>query len=302
MSELPIMIFHQGNQRYVKDVIRQAEKWNQQVWLLGDVTNRSYAKHWADSTQIQSELFHRFLQCYVHMSTRSYQAEMFCFESHFKYYEFAKSKGWKKFLTLDSDVLVYQHFDTEEYAGCDAAFGWNEKQGQYGWAGNPYVAFWTIEAMEDFLQYCIWIYNNAPERLSEKWHFHQQQQVPGGICDMTLFWLWKADTDYKISNNTCVQNGTVYDQNIGSPDNFHQEEYQMSRWYAMKKIHFKGGCPYLQTQEGKRVRAKVLHCLGTNKKYIPVLKRCTNRVLPYLVVYQLIRLRRLIKCLLSRRA
>ena len=290
MTALPVMIFHQGNPRYLKKVMRQANAWNDQVWLLGDHTNQECAVNWVDSTAIQSRMFEQFLEVYEHMSTRSRQAEMFCFESHFKYYEFARRMGWNRFVTMDSDVLVYHRFDKMEFGNVDAAFGWTDGRiDERAWACDPFVTYWTIEAMEEFLLFCIQIYKEDPSLLKQKWAYHREKQVSGGICDMTLFWLWRNRTTRKIYNLAQEKDGKVYDLIVNSPDNAREGEYCFSKWKNMKVVRFREGVPYLKRSDGQWVQANVLHCNGHHKQYIGLLQRCSNMALEYVAVNWLVK-------------
>lgn len=279
---LPVMIFHQGKPGYLKQVTQQASKWNSQVWLLGDETNKNCAAKWVDSTALESSMFQEFLKVYEHMSTRPYKAEMFCFESHFKYYSFAKKMGWNKFITMDSDVMVYHRFEESEFEDADAAFGWTENgETEIEWACDPFVTYWTIEAMEEFLRFCIEIYKGNKAVLLQKWNYHKKNKVPGGICDMTLFWLWRNRTDKKICNLVQEKDGKTYDILVNSPDNFQKNEYEFSNFRNMKRIYFRKGIPYLKKMDGRWVQAKVLHCNGHHKQCIRFLKRCSNVGLEY---------------------
>ena len=285
MRNLPIMFFHRGNQSYLKYVIEQAEKWNDDVWLLGDDSNREFAHNWIDSSKLESELFERFLTRYEHMSTRPYEAEIFCFESHFRYYEMAKKMGWQKFLTMDSDVLVYQTLSEDIFEGVESACGWT-KYDDKGTEGNcdPFVSYWTINAMEEYLNFCVDVYISKKEELKAKWNYHLENRINGGVCDMTLLTMWKKVTARKVMDIAQEKNGQTFDISVESSNNEFRNEYKMSVLRKVKKIKFINGIPYLYKQNGNRVRTCVLHCNGHNKKCIKYFQNCVNIGIPYILI------------------
>ena len=284
MKNLPIMFFHRGNQSYLKYVIEQAEKWNDDVWLLGDEANKGFAKNWIDSSELKSDMFQCFLERYEHMSTRPYDIEMFCFESHFRYYEMAKKMGWQKFLTMDSDVLVYQTLTEDIFENIEAACGWTnyDDKGKEGYC-DPYVSYWTIDAMEEYLNFCVDVYVSKKEELHTKWNYHLNNRINGGICDMTLLTMWKRETTRNVMNVTHEKDGKAFEISVGAPINEFENEYKVSAIRRVKKMKFIDGVPYIFKQSGERVRALVLHCNGHNKKCIKYFQKCMNIGLPYIV-------------------
>lgn len=45
MQNAPIVFIHMGNQRYLRKVIKQAELYNRDVFLVGDQSNKTFAKN-----------------------------------------------------------------------------------------------------------------------------------------------------------------------------------------------------------------------------------------------------------------
>lgn len=284
MKKLPIIFYHRGNPSYLKRVIEQAEKWNQEVWLIGDESNKTCALHWINCEELKSDLFAEFQKNYEHMSTRPYENEMFCFESHFRYFELARKMGWEKFITMDSDVLVFQTFTEEMFKSADAAFGWTESEKKEKISCDPFVTFWTVDAMKDFVTFCVEQFLSNKEALREKWQYHIDNKINGGVCDMTLLTMWKQTTRYKVKNIAHEENGQVFDLSVAVSKNEYLDEYAVSASRKLKKMKFRKEIPYLQKKDGRWVRANVLHCNGHNKKCIKYLQRGVSCPIPYMVI------------------
>lgn len=58
----------------------------------------------------------------------------------------------------------------------------------------------TITTLKEFINFCIEIYENRKELLLEKWNAHKDYILPGGICEMSLLYLWIRETRLRVKN------------------------------------------------------------------------------------------------------
>jgi len=63
------------------------------------------------------------------------------------------------------------------------------------------------------------------EILETKWAWHQENDVPGGVCDMTLLHFFRQGR--KAVNLSMVRDGSVWDDNINRAENYLEDEYAM---------------------------------------------------------------------------
>lgn len=92
----------------------------------------------------------------------------------------------------------------------------------------------------------------------------------GGICDMTLLWLWLDKYHLPYFNTAIMQEvggGEIVDHAISVPDNGKRNEYAVSKLTGCKKVKLKNGMPYFKTRKNSEdVLVVALHCSGGYKK------------------------------------
>ena len=275
--QIPVIFYHTGNQEYLKIALEQCKKYNQTVFLLGDTSNREMAINtgcfWypADIYDEKTE-WKRFEQAYVGMSTNDYRFELNCFRRFFVIDEFIKELEIDKFIYLDSDILTYVNFsELEELESIDCGMSVPKEQSKYGWVANCGISLWNRKSLSLFLQYCIDVYENHIEILAEKWKYHTENQVSGGICDMTLQYLWyKNDGSCEKINLVDRENGLagVMDFNVNLSTNCYKNEYRMNRIIQIKKIQIENNQAFLFDKAGKKVCVLAIHFLGPAKQYM----------------------------------
>ncbi len=158
MKTIPVIFIHTGYQPYMEYTIKQAEKSNEMVYLLGDKSNEHVAQHWVDIEDFQSERYTRFRKIYKHMSTNPYEFEFYCFRRFFVTYEFAKKQGIEKFVMLDTDCFSFANFSELGFEEYDAALSMPKDQSNYLWTASPHGSLWSVTALENFLDYLFYEY------------------------------------------------------------------------------------------------------------------------------------------------
>ena len=281
---IPLIIVHEGAQEYLKLAIDSASKYNKKVFLIGDGSNKNFCDNWYSSELLKSELYLKFKSVYKHMSSNSYEFELLCFKRYFSLYEFVKKKEIKKFIMLDSDLLTYSNLSDKriiDFSNIDLSLSICKNQENYRWSASPHCSFWKLETLEKFILYCIDVYENNIDVLEEKYKYHELNNIPGGICDMTLLYLFIKNNEFKFLNTAINSNGSVFDHKLSTTENYVNDEYCFNRILKMKRIIFKDGSPYFLTQDKEMIKAITLHAQGGSKKYMKSLYRCRNNKLYY---------------------
>ena len=271
--DIPVIIVHRGNQDYLKTCIMHATNHGNKIILIGDKSNRNLLSHnckWVDYEELISEKMTYFDSMYKHMSPNPYEYEKFCFDRHFIVYEYIKRNNINKFFVMDSDVLldniaqIGEDF-IKEIKQHDVGLCWNENQSEMSWTISPHFSFWTEKSLESFINYLLSTYNTDMNKLIKKIEWHKENNVFGGICDMTLLYLWNNEKKIK-SLNFCSNNYI----NWGIDNYFtSRDDNRYVIRDVVEKITFIDLFPFFTRRDnGKYVKASVIHAQGASKKYM----------------------------------
>lgn len=171
---------------------------------------------------------------------------------------------------IDSDIMTYVDYSNlPQMKQYDAGLTIPKDQEPFVWCANAGISFWNREALRDLVSYFEYTYTIGKDRLLKKWQYHCDSKVPGGICDMTLEYLWSLDTKLSVCNmaNSC---DGVFDYNINTPDNYAKNEYKLDGQLKIKKLVTENEKAYLIKKDGSKERVYAAHFLGPAKKYMPM--------------------------------
>jgi hypothetical protein len=230
----PIIIAHRGNPRYLRYTLKQAKHYNNDVILLGDKKNDllgNIVEHHLLDDFSTSEGLSRFRNLYKHMSTNNYQFEKVCFERWFQLLEFLECNGIQSFFHIDSDNLLYSTVSTvlekvtNDY---EAAYNiFSQAYDEYRWKSSAHTSFWQTEFLKEFCSFVNDSYENGINELEKKWNWHKEQSINGGVCDMSLLYLFYLKNKSSVYNLLPVSKDNIcFEYNINNSSNYKQDEYQ----------------------------------------------------------------------------
>ena len=268
---IPVIIYHCGGQSYLKAAIRMAEKNAEAFILIGDEKNKDFSKNWVDMNSLDQSGYKEFERVYEHMSTHDKRIDLIIFKKYYIVRDYMRKNNIEKCFVLDADVLLYESLSGFAFTETAyAAVSTPQNQSGYAWASSPHVSFWTYSAICDFTDYMIHVYRDHDSiyaKLKEKYNYQQEKGQLGGICDMTLLYLWSREREGVY--NTCVNdNGTTFEHCITIPDNYLVGEYEMDTVLKIKKVSFVDNKPYLINNKGESVRTPMLHFQGEAKAFM----------------------------------
>ena len=110
MNQIPVFITHRGNQKYLQTCIKQAGKFNSEVWLIGDNSNTYFSKNHINMDSAPAGLcadIKEFRTKYVHLSNQSKEFERFCIERWIWIRNVMNYTKTSKCCAIDSDVLIF---------------------------------------------------------------------------------------------------------------------------------------------------------------------------------------------------
>lgn len=269
---LPVFFVHSGNNDYLNYTIKQAENVNSCVYLLGDESNKEKAKQWFRMSDYLSDEYNNFTQHYVHMSSNPYLFELNCFRRFFVTYEFAKRNSINRFMMLDSDLLAFSDFSKIDFGDAIAALSIPHCQDKYVWTASPHCSYWTIEGIRDFLNFLTYEYTIGIHELMEKWEYHQTNQIKGGICDMTLLYLWARNKgDTHIYNTLAIKDNAVFDHFLSVSEGIQKGIFPVRKFCNIKHLKFVNGEAFFKNNTGEWIKTHSIHAQGKSKIYIPTL-------------------------------
>lgn len=286
---LPVIIHHETgekpqngggkNQEYLKYCVIQAKKYNKKVVLFGDQYNKAWCDDWHHVDEFENEKWQHFLNVFENWSTLPDAWAKGIFKRFYLIEEYLKRNHYTECVILDSDVLVYVDFlKYDRFLDCDAAMEIPSSQDLDGlpapnglrMSAAAGVAYFTLEALSSFNDYCIDVYENHRELLTPKYEAHKKNNITGGICEMTLLYLWsRTRPKGRVINLLAEYEGHVFNGPIASEENNFRGEFAVSPISQIKKFRFKNGQPYfIRKDSGKPVATYSFHFGGADKIYL----------------------------------
>ncbi|MEX9251081.1 hypothetical protein [Pseudenterobacter timonensis] len=190
-KNIPLIVVHKGKQDYLKACISSIEEFHD-LFLLGNDDNKSFTKHWVDFDGLKNHYFNDFDAAYEHMSTNSPVFEKICFYRYLAMYEFAKHANLDEFIHCDSDIIILNDCRPlfNKLPSYGAAFFIPKNQENYRLTASPHFSYWKTDVLKEFIEFFIKIYAEKSDELTNKYNYHVRNNIPGGICDMTLLYLF----------------------------------------------------------------------------------------------------------------
>lgn len=263
---IPLVFIHDGSQEYLKCAIDSAQKLNEAVYLLGTKTNSTFCKNWFEMSAVMDERYEQFEKAYVHMSTNPYAFELACFKRYFVLLAFMKQQNFVKCIMVDSDILSFcDYSEMDFFREAEVAVSIPYIQGEYDFSVGPQIFCVSLEALEEFVVFLLDTYCNNLELLTLKDGYHKQNKIKGGICDMSLLYLWLYETKRKVQNLLDID-WILFDNSIQSADHKTASQFEMDSILQIKKLV--DDISYLcvvECKAQKKIPVATLHFQGSAK-------------------------------------
>jgi len=193
---IPVIFIHAGDQDYLKTAIKQAERYNERVVLIGDEKNKTFAKEWVPWKKLYH---HHFAQVYQHMNWTHQSQILRNIERWFAISRWMEWKKEERAFCVDSDVMLYADLDEviETWPSPAAGLAIPRKAWPAGVSASGHCSYWTQAAIKDFCDFVYRMYttDRGLACLQYKWAAHILTKSPGGVCDMTLLYIWSIGKD-----------------------------------------------------------------------------------------------------------
>lgn len=260
---IPIFFMHKSNSDYLKYSVNQARVSNPRsiVFLAGDEENNVYPDLQHLMIDAYPEGSQKFESVYEHLSTNSVGFELFCFQRWFVLLEIMKSRDLPLVFFADSDLMIYGDISEEEKKLGDyqMAYCCPHRQGDFRWTASAHASYWTQEGLTRFCDFMLEMYTGEGlAKLQEKWEWQQSKGMPGGVCDMTLLYLFYEKYQGDIRNLLEIRDSATFDLSVNVSENVEVDEYQVADGY--KSFDWKDNMPYASHLKKKvPIRFNTIH-------------------------------------------
>lgn len=273
MSDIPVVYSHfYTSPEYLKHALKSAANFNSEVVLLGDDSNKELWTNHYDGDAIEALKYQQFMTHFVKMSNYPDGYEAAFWKRMFLLEAWMKLRRIERAILLDSDLVTFANYTTELYPllpkDCLAALVIPEHKTESLNIGiaSCHCSYWTLEGISSFTDFCIDSFanrNNVLEKLKAKYRWHRENNIPGGVCEMTLLYLWSLN-NARVHNLAKVFHDTVADWGVGYSSNYYENEYRSV--FGIKKLEFKDGIPYGYNKLlKKQIKFLCVHCQGGTK-------------------------------------
>jgi putative methyltransferase (TIGR04325 family) len=226
---IPVVYIHLGSlPAFLFTSIKQALRYNKQVYLL---TDTSVTIDNVTIVNVNDYLTHvdKFESVYKHMSSNTENFEKICIKRWIILSNFLNQNKIDVCYYSDSDVMLYANVSDvyENYKSYDSVYTLPEYQENFRWTASACCSFWKKETLNIFSEFILSSYSNDKiQILKDKWDYHQKMQIPGGVCDMTLLYLFSQTINF-FSLSKVIEN-FAFDQNYLDDENYFKKEYELA--------------------------------------------------------------------------
>ena len=278
---VPIVILHIGNQPYVKNCVLLNARYNP-VILIGDDSNKDMGgikniEHVPIQSLATPDL-ERFKKHFVNYSGNNANYEFLCFARVFYMRRLMELKGLSAIFHTDSDCVIPEPLEpvlSIIRKTHTIAYSLDKNEDPHYMVGCIHNALLTPEFCEKFIQLCFDIYKTKTKLplIMPKIEHHQKNNVPGGICDMTLYYLLAKERLIDVFDlNQIIQidgKAAAFEHNLNTASGWRGEITYVMAANRLKKVEKVGDEFFLtEVDGGRKVRALSFHFQGLAKPHM----------------------------------
>ncbi len=238
---IPVIYYHVGSirnetsfPRHLEVSIQQSKKFNERVILLGDDSNSHLDVEHYDVSEYSDDI-NEFRSSYTHMSSNEPAFELACIERWIVLANFVKQMNLEKVVYLDSDIMTFCNYEEkesifdEDYVGmvCSPKRFGSDVDSPKDWSVSGCISYWRHDNILKFKDLILSSYSDNMDKLLHKWNWHIDTKHPGGICDMTLMYLFYFENNLQ-SLCKVQKDNSVFDQNYYVSETYLPDEYALS--------------------------------------------------------------------------
>jgi len=214
------IIIHEGYKEYVRNNLQVTAKYNK-VFLVGDKSMEVLGE--LDNIVFlninkynELEEIKKLRNCFKNYSTNGCEYEWCCFKRVFIIEKVLEEFNLDNLFHLDSDCILIENINNYKFTRDIAYCLCNNFKNPFRMCGSIHCGLLNKVFCQEFRKLYIDIFENGSKfkLIESKINYHKKYRKPGGICDMTLYYLlWKEnlidiqnllDIGETIDGNKCI--------------------------------------------------------------------------------------------------
>lgn len=272
---MKVIFFHLGFVPYLKHIIKQSALRNSTILIgddsnvhLGSIDNVVHFNYNNHNKDVQ-----RFIDAYQHLNTNSKNFEILSFIRWICLRNVMQACSLDIAFHSDSDNLIYSSIQEAytDFGKPELGLSIPDHQPHFRWSATGEVSYWKLDKIEAFCEFLFSLYEDKSKFtkfLESKWNYHLQNNMAGGICDMTALWHFTQLISSATILTAISSKDSSFDHSINNSTNHLDNEYRMSK--GIKEIKMKNNNPYAYNIiHDKKVKFHNLQFQGSSKNLIP---------------------------------
>lgn len=212
---MDVVYVHSGNQNYLRTSLEITGLKNN-VILIGDENNKNLKKLNNIEFINQKELLknsniHKYKSYFTNYSTNPEYFEWLCFQRIFLIYELFKKLNISTIFHSDSDNVLLRDVNSIKFENSNC-YLIPINQTEFDMVGSIHSSVLNKHFCEEFITLYEDIYINKTkfDLIAKKIEFHEKNNLKGGICDMTFYYLLSQYLDVQnLFLNTQLKNSDI---------------------------------------------------------------------------------------------
>jgi len=274
---LDVVVIHSGYKDYLKVNLEITGKYNH-IYLIGDESVSHLGKinnvTYVDVSKYRNnDLIKKFKKHFINYSTNPALFEWLCFERVFILKQFINDMKIDKIFHIDSDNILLEDINNYQFNE-DIAYMLSKNYGNnYRMSNSIHCALLNQIFCDSFTDLYIDIYVNKTKHylIKDKIDWHKRTKTPGGICDMTLYYLLVSHKLLKVQNLYELKDGKVFMNHLGNNEGIYSDQYNTSFNTILNKkllkINFKNNTIFDKINN-LDYRLMNIHFQGVSKKLL----------------------------------
>lgn len=260
---IPCVILHRGLQEYVKTNIEITSKSNP-VILIGSPEFRALKN--VDFYEFDDYYDHSLFDSFVNYSSNSKEFEWLCFSRMFMLKKFMLKNNINKVFHLDSDCILLEPLEKFTFEKENGLMISSNFDNPFRMSSSVHCSLIDIDFLDKFEFLFSQIYlekenNIYRDMIVNKVNHHRKTNTPGGICDMTLYYILANEKLIDTQNLRHVKNDYAFMNTLGGPEGKDsKQQYRVKnniidinpltneiydtinkKSYKLMNVHFQGG-------------------------------------------------------------
>ena len=271
---MKVIFFHLGFAPYLEHVIKQSSHINPTILIgddsnahLGSVDNVVHFNYNDHNKDVQ-----RFLNSYRHLNTNNPNFEILSFIRWICLRNVMQAQSLDVAFHSDSDNLIYSCIQEaySDFNKPDLGLSIPDNQPDFRWAATGEASYWNLNKIEAFCEFLLSLYEDKSKftnLLEPKWTHHKENNLTGGVCDMTALWHFSQLISPATILTSIYHKDSSFDHSINNSTNHLDNEYRMNE--GVKEIKMENNHPYgYNLIHNKKVKFHNLQFQGPSKNLL----------------------------------